>query len=640
MNQNIGIIVGDYLAGEVIKLKVGSSESFDDAELEQDLHGKLNPLSDKDLVVGLNGSFDALATFFWKNLNEHPEDKDFFTLRLLHKLLPAEKVEQCLAMLLIEAKKAYRPRWENVSDYLQLIYPQDEPSSLSTSTGTKSCIRLFALLGLMGTPQDVFKFIDQDICDDKLPMERDSIKQFYTNPKLQNFYEWQRRVNVPCFEYNKHQIFEEQAILPFIKGSRNQYDDQYDNADRQKTQNHLTERGGYGEVSYVEIHEECHNFHDNPISLRTPTGPFALKRLIRLGGRMTEIEFKKEAGMLEKFNGSVHHNIVSVASTYKHGKDYFLLFPWADWDLAKYCASKDPIPTMDPPKVRWLAKQCFNLVEAIHQVHDPPDPDRLQPTDKLYGRHGDIKAENILIFESKDGEPEFILADFGLGALHHDHSKSEVPNHKIQTTPGLKPPESIMEGAVITRSFDVWSLGCLFLDLLTWLLGGWQQVQVFQRSRMSPYIDGQESDIYFDMVTTETEKTVKTGCIVKKKVTEWFGGLHSHKHCTQFVHDFLDMIEEQMLIVETTERKRSRTKALLERLKTFNDGCKNEAYCVNAVPRPALSERGTPIIAEAQLSLQASIALRKSGRKLTSLHGHTEKAEQAREQDENHPQNS
>lgn len=220
--------------------------------------------------------------------------------------------------------------------------------------------------------------------------------------------------------------------------------------------------------------------------------------------------------MLKKFNSSVHSHIVTVLSTYQHGDDYYLLFPWAECDLARYC-EENPSPTRSLDTVQWLVEQCFKIMEAVDLIHYPPGVDGLEVTDKLYGRHGDIKAENILIFRSKKGKAHLVLSDFGLGSMHHDWSKSDVPNKSISATPCFRPPECDMEGAVITRSFDVWNLGCLFLDLLTWLLGGEKLRLEFETARMAPYLNNIDTPIYFEVVTTDHNEP---GYIVKEQVKQ------------------------------------------------------------------------------------------------------------------------
>lgn len=56
-----------------------------------------------------------------------------------------------------------------------------------------------------------------------------------------------------------------------------------------------------------------------------------------------------------------------------------------------------------------------------------------------------------------------------------------------------------MLGAKITRAFDIWTLGCLFLELACWLLRGNHGKEKFDEMRTTPFIRGSNVDVYFDI---------------------------------------------------------------------------------------------------------------------------------------------
>ncbi|KAI1774286.1 kinase-like domain-containing protein [Hypoxylon cercidicola] len=599
-------------------LPIRPRTDFDDPQTDLD-----DPRTDLD-----NSQID-LDDLLRANLITHLDgrEKDFLTIHCLRRLLPAEKVEEHLTRFFEDAKRDYQPRERDINYYLDLICPHP---GRPTIVGEKSYIRLFATLVLTDKALDIFKFIDEGISDDTLPIpchgnEASPIIRWGRLRYRDGFNMWQRRVNVPFLAHGEHRVFDIQDVLPFIK-----------EPSHPSPQAHITEAGGYGEVSHVEIHQSCHNFPNVFGSLPRPTGPFARKKLLRNRSHRTDDDFRREAGMLKKFDGGVHPHIVTVLTTYKHGDDYYLIFPWAECDLARYC-EMNPNPTRNLDTVQWLANQCLKIMEAVHLIHYPPGVATLRPDDQLYGRHGDIKAENILIFRSKEGEAQFVLSDFGLCSMHHDRSKSDVPNKGIPATPCFRPPECDMDGAVITRSFDIWNLGCLFLDLLTWLLGGEDLRQQFESERMTPYLNNLKTPIYFEVGTTINDKP---GYIVKDQVKQWFVKMHNHQSCTRFVHEFLYLIEESMLIVETETKKRARTDKLLRDLEAFNKKCKAadaKAYCLDTVPaKSSLEEVKTPIIAEGSLNEQATNCIRNSGIELRRFLGSTEQVQQAREEGDEH----
>lgn len=93
----------------------------------------------------------------------------------------------------------------------------------------------------------------------------------------------------------------------------------------------------------------------------------------------------------------------------------------------------------------------------------------------IYGIHSDIKPENILWFDSPS-VPHAIfrlgilqLADFGISTFHHTQSRSDQvlgPHTKT-----YRSPESEL-GYKTSRAFDIWSLGCVFLEFLSYVILG------------------------------------------------------------------------------------------------------------------------------------------------------------------------
>jgi serine/threonine protein kinase len=202
-----------------------------------------------------------------------------------------------------------------------------------------------------------------------------------------------------------------------------------------------------------------------------------------------------EVDQLKRFSGLGHEHLVTLLATFTFQGRYYLLFPYADCALDQYWESQEPAPTWSHTTVQWIAKQCQGLMAATDFIHEPR---LLQLDTPRFGRHGDIKPENVLWFQCFD-DPRgiLVLSDLGLSSFNRDTSRSNIPNSKIPGTPGYRPPECDIEGGTVSRAYDIWTLGCLFLELLTWMLGGNDFVQEFQEHRTSMYITGSENDMFF-----------------------------------------------------------------------------------------------------------------------------------------------
>jgi serine/threonine protein kinase len=148
---------------------------------------------------------------------------------------------------------------------------------------------------------------------------------------------------------------------------------------------------------------------------------------------------------------------------------------------------------------------------AIDIIHNPPHLDN-------FGRHGDIKADNILLFKPvQDPRGILVVSDMGLSSFNRDTSRSNIPNSKIPGTPGYRPPECDVKGGTISRAYDIWTLGCLFLEILTWLLGGLEFLREFEEGRNTAYITGAKNNIFFVLKSTVEGQYVAQ---VKKEVTQ------------------------------------------------------------------------------------------------------------------------
>jgi serine/threonine protein kinase len=191
--------------------------------------------------------------------------------------------------------------------------------------------------------------------------------------------------------------------------------------------------------------------------------------------------------------------MVTLLMTWTLHDSYNLLFPWAECDLDQYW-ERNKLPIMEAETILWTSKQITGIASAIMSIHNPVSRGLHVKEDNKYGRHGDLKPENILLFDSPD-DPMGILvvADLGLAKLNSIVSRSNYSNRQIQCTPKYKSPESDIEGAKITRSYDVWTFGCLILEWVCWLFQGQDNKSYFIYSLGSPNPNGVTTETFFQM---------------------------------------------------------------------------------------------------------------------------------------------
>jgi serine/threonine protein kinase len=98
-----------------------------------------------------------------------------------------------------------------------------------------------------------------------------------------------------------------------------------------------------------------------------------------------------------------------------------------------------------------------------------------------YGCYGNIKPENVLWLDDGQGidHPKGVLqiADFGLARFHGRDSRSRVNPDTVLSLPTYGPPKCRLRQPV-PRAYEIWSLGCFYLEFIPWIL------------RRAPEIDG------------------------------------------------------------------------------------------------------------------------------------------------------
>ena len=156
---------------------------------------------------------------------------------------------------------------------------------------------------------------------------------------------------------------------------------------------------------------------------------FAVRRSCR--GDSAATMFRKEVQALKAVSGSGHPHLIELLATYPwRGFDH-LVFPWAEGNLPDYWKSH-PSPTGIQTLGRssscapWFAAQCIGLAEGLEQIHLCLNSQNSARSEEAgaaisYGRHGDLKPQNILWFRQNDGyegRDTLKISDFGLAEVH------------------------------------------------------------------------------------------------------------------------------------------------------------------------------------------------------------------------------
>lgn len=245
--------------------------------------------------------------------------------------------------------------------------------------------------------------------------------------------------------------------------------------------------------------------------------------------------------------------------------------------LPEPIADDEPSPRQGSRHVRF--DSGVNHVHAVSQMIEGSEPhldhveDICSPSDilneharpvskdgadgqaKIYGRHGDIHPGNMLWFTSNREKNAPVcgtlkIADFGQAELNTIMSKTKP--RSVAHTVTYRPPECDLEQAPIRQEYDIWCLGCVYLEFVTWMLGGARLLNNFAQRRLSlDHFERQSTDTFFEAVFPMTHKQEVR---VKERVIHFIDDLHEHPNCTEFLHELLNTIKYDMLVVDSHER--------------------------------------------------------------------------------------
>jgi serine/threonine protein kinase len=330
-----------------------------------------------------------------------------------------------------------------------------------------------------------------------------------------------------------------------------------------------------------------------------------------------ETEFRKESTILTALGPKNHANLIKLLATYEMGKRYHLMFPYANANLRKYWEDH-PVPAFNRDTTLWSLKQMCGIASGLQLIHDfrvtyplsvpgaggagsldvrlGKGKDFVQLTvkqgEQFYGRHGDIKPENVLWF-AKDQcsacpHPMGVLkiADFGLGRFHGRDSRSEVNPETVVSSPTYEPPECKLR-LPVSRAYDIWSLGCIYLEFITWILRGSPAIDTFADFRGREATNtGINEDNFFTIV--HEDGVLKAN--LREGVLAWSEQLHADKNCSELLHDLLDLTMSELLVIES--EKRSKASWLHVQLKKLLETAESDAdYLLKPVPRKLVTGR-------------------------------------------------
>ena len=292
----------------------------------------------------------------------------------------------------------------------------------------------------------------------------------------------------------------------------------------------------------------------------------AVKSLKRASWSNADFEdvVRAEVRNLEMLKNMNHPHLISAIAYYKRGKKHYIMFPWAGQGSLRKLWEKDP-PALDPRYLKWFFTQLCGLSEAIAKLHHQPDDTSSgspQPNTERSLRHGDLKPENILCFENS-AEPSdrkahqciLKITDVGLSKPHDRVTQMRITGTRTMAgTIMYEPPEvELDKDKPRSRRYDIWSMGCIYLEFLIWILYGAKGLTRFNQDLS---VLGTTTRFYHIDEKTKTAR-------LNKEVQKWIDHIKQDPRCPEntALRRLLELIIEGLLVpnVHNPGVKRTRT---------------------------------------------------------------------------------
>lgn len=238
-----------------------------------------------------------------------------------------------------------------------------------------------------------------------------------------------------------------------------------------------------------------------------------------------------------------------------NGTQYFL-FPWADggnlWSLWKRQDSYEDRSRIARHHIPRIMDQLIGLADALAKLH------KFQDGGSESYRHGDLKPENILVFEATANASMGIwkLADLGL-AKYQKEATQNRPLYSVSKTGSgtisYQPPESVTSDhrTPTSRLYDLWSMGCIILQLMTWLMYGTDKISHLTRATNSS-VNPHESTYWnasYDAGNDSTQGSYQK-VDIHREIKQHMAQMRRDLRYRNALRDLLSIVEDKLLVVK------------------------------------------------------------------------------------------
>ncbi|KAK7949516.1 hypothetical protein PG988_016155 [Apiospora saccharicola] len=393
-------------------------------------------------------------------------------------------------------------------------------------------LKVMALLCYMGHGKEITDWVDSRVSDSCFPFklgdagglcDRWDQKLDFVNHwsrfQCESFVGKQWALFVPYFQLDDdekalHWELYESTMLPWRKTTQDDRHLSWETSDRSE-----------GGMLLFKFNLKPNGFALKKIKTKPPRDVVdpKLKRL-----------YEFEVAILKEFGTRFQQHLIFLLTSFTLKHDLCFLFPHADCDLQAYWVDEGrKMLHREPEYMRWLSRQLCGLTSAVRKLHGGKISTEVFNDGKTrYCRHGDIRPENVLWFKrDHDKYGVFVLSDMGVSTFNRTYSRSRQPKTYVAQIPGYHPPESVISGGRVDRTFDIWSLGCVYLEMIAWALGGRDYLYKFKDARLKELDTPIQSDVFYKVVReVNDDGKIVDMAMVKSEVRKVSTNMQSKTH--------------------------------------------------------------------------------------------------------------
>ncbi|KAF7256489.1 hypothetical protein EG68_06164 [Paragonimus skrjabini miyazakii] len=202
-------------------------------------------------------------------------------------------------------------------------------------------------------------------------------------------------------------------------------------------------RGTYGSV-YKALRKD-----------NTEGREYALKHIEGTGLSMSAC---REIALLRELN---HPNVLTLHRVFlNHStRRVWLLFDYAEhdlWHIIKFHRTSKANKTTVHVYGNMVKSLMFQILNGIRYLHDN------------WVLHRDLKPANILVMGEGDERGRVKIADLGFSRLFYQPLKPLADLDPVVVTFWYRAPELLLGARHYTKAIDIWAIGCIFAELLTY----------------------------------------------------------------------------------------------------------------------------------------------------------------------------